>query len=325
MAPQLAGTVSLQSLQVGGDFVLAGVFPAWGGLPASQAISAGSLTLNAQVTALMGGLSVWAVIVPPDYTPPTVSGDFVSTLDELPKVALVDQDPSTKVLDGLFQGSYNFTKNGAYTVIFYAKDSDKNLIKSAPVTMTVSGGVEVTTTFPLALSKGWSLLSSTISLQTATIFADENTFTSVWKWTDNNSGVKTWAVYLPGADSVAYANSKGFISLAEIKSGEGFWVNSTVAKQVDISGTPVYGSVSLTQGWNLVGLKGTKPVAAADLGAVTSVWKWTNGTWAVYLPGAEDKGEAYALAKGFGMLTTIEPGGGFWVNAPAPVEVAGSK
>jgi hypothetical protein len=59
-------------------------------------------------------------------------------------------------------------------------------------------------------------------------------------------------------------------------------------------------------------------MAVADLGDVTSVWKWTtvNGTktWAVNLPGTEDKGATYASSKGFGTFTTIDPGEGFWVN-----------
>ena len=57
------------------------------------------------------------------------------------------------------------------------------------------------------------------------------------------------------------------------------------------------------------------------LGTVISVWKWTtvNGSknWEVYLP-EEDTAGAYAAAKGFGQLTTIDPGEGFWVNVPAP-------
>ncbi len=172
----------------------------------------------------------------------------------------------------------------------------------------------------LSVNAGWSLLSSTIGLQVTDVFGDMQKFISVWKWTDDGTGTKTWAVYLPGGDGGAqYAQSKGYITMTSIASGEGFWVNSASDQQVVVNGTPSYGELSFFPGWNLVGIKGVQPLAAADLGAVTSVWKWTtvNGaiTWAVYLPGEVSPG-AYAAAKGFGQLTTIQPSEGFWVNLP---------
>jgi hypothetical protein len=361
MAPQMEGPLGLQAEKVGGDFVLAGVFPELGDLTVAQGGAAGALTLKAQASSLMGGLSVWAVIVPPDYTPPVVSGDFETSVDELPTVDLVDEDPTTKMMDGLFVGNYNgFTENGAYTVIFYAKDSDHNLVKSAPLTISVGGGDVVvtttttsttttssttstttattttssttstttTTTIPeggasvtLPVSVGWSLLSSTIDFQAAAVFGDSSTFTSVWKWTDSGAGAKTWAVYLSGDDGgVTYAKSKGFVPLTTIASGEGFWVNSQADQQVQVSGITVHGPLAFTSGWNLVGVKGVQAMAVSELGAVTSVWKWTTvnsgKTWAVNLPDEEDAGMAYAAAKGFGHFTSITPGEGFWVNKP---------
>lgn len=346
MVPQMVGPVALQGLKVGGDFVLAGIFPEFGGLTAPQTIDAGTtggvLSLNAQVTALNGGLSVWAVVVPPDYVPPEVNGDFETPPDLLPKVVLVDEDPTTKGLDGLFMGNYaDFKKNGAYTVTFYAKDSDNNLTKSAPLTIQVTGGVEVTTTttteaattttttsipggtsvtVTLPVSAGWSLLSSTIGFEVATKLGDSGQVVSVWKWADDGQGgAKTWAVYLPGGGGVAYASSKGFLPLSAIKAGEGFWVNGTVAAlPVEVTGVPATGDLNLTSGWNLVGLKGTSSIAPSALQAVTSVWKWAadgkgGKTWAVYLPNW-DGGATHAGSKGFGQLKDIAPGEGFWVN-----------
>ncbi len=48
--------------------------------------------------------------------------------------------------------------------------------------------------------------------------------------------------------------------------------------------------------------------------AFKSVWKWANGNWQVYLPEASDGGSSYASEKGFGFLSSISPGEGFWVN-----------
>lgn len=77
---------------------------------------------------------------------------------------------------------------------------------------------------------------------------------------------------------------------------------------------------STTPGWNLIGTKNGKPLDVIELGDITSVWKWAtvnnSKTWAVNLPGMQDKGAAYASSKGFGQFTTVEPGEGFWVNVP---------
>jgi hypothetical protein len=75
----------------------------------------------------------------------------------------------------------------------------------------------------------------------------------------------------------------------------------------------------LNPGWNLIGLKSNQNQAITSLisdkeGKVVSVWKWLNSKWAVYLPGQEDGGAAYAGSKGFTVLSNIEPGEGFWVN-----------
>jgi hypothetical protein len=94
-------------------------------------------------------------------------------------------------------------------------------------------------------------------------------------------------------------------------------VNSQAAKQIKVSGTPVYGPLSLTAGWNLVGIKGGGDVTVAEVtaanAAIVSVWKWENNTWAVSLPGEATPG-AYAEGKGFAILGTIKPGQGFWVH-----------
>ena len=47
---------------------------------------------------------------------------------------------------------------------------------------------------------------------------------------------------------------------------------------------------------------------------VSSIWKWVNNTWAVYLPQQDDFGADFAESKGFVLLQEIEPGEGFWVN-----------
>ena len=81
-------------------------------------------------------------------------------------------------------------------------------------------------------------------------------------------------------------------------------------------------------GWNLVGNAGTTPLdVAAVFGAtdikdtITTLWKWIPdpGVWAFYSPALAAQGGAalqdYASGKGYRVLTSIEPGEGYWVNA----------
>jgi len=85
---------------------------------------------------------------------------------------------------------------------------------------------------------------------------------------------------------------------------------------------------NLVVGWNLLGNSVNAPMTVATVfgnqADVSTVWKWeTNGTiagisypaWAFYTPQLPDGGRAYAAAKGYDFLTTVNAGEGFWVNA----------
>ncbi len=80
-------------------------------------------------------------------------------------------------------------------------------------------------------------------------------------------------------------------------------------------------ALTFVPGWNLVGNSTEVPLTAAstfnDTVKVNSVWKWIAGSsrWAFYTPTQTDGGAAYALAKGYNHLATIDAGEGFWVNA----------
>jgi len=318
MASQIQGPESLLSLKVGGDFVLAGIFPEITGNTTEQSFTAGdTLSLFANVTSAIGGLEVWAVIVPPDYTPPQVTGDYDTPVDELPKVVLVDED-ADKILDGKYEGFYSdFAYNGVYKVIFYAKDAENNLVKTAPVNITVSGGQDVPSGANLMV--GWNLLSIHVDPPNTSINSVlEDIMTNIvsaWKWVGGN-----WAVCLPNEtdEGASYASSKGFSQLTDITCGEGFWVNSSISQTLTCSGTePADVSCSLSSGWNLMGLKTNQSKSITDYisgkeGKIASIWKWVNNNWAVYLPGGGT--DTYAQSKGFSVLETINPGEGFWMN-----------
>ena len=294
----------------------------------------------------MSGIKrVWATVLPPGYAPPVTGADF-----ETPNLAGVTVELSYDNTAGKYLATFappSPLVAGVYTVTYFLEDLDGEIISKdsliASTTTTTNSTTTTTTTetqtttatsltlstttttlpgnanATLPVAAGWSLLSSTINIEVPSVFSDSTKFISIWKWTDGGTGSKTWAVYLPGDDGgVSYALSKGFLPLTTIASGEGFWVNGKSSTQVAINGQQVLGSLNLSMGWNLVGLKSTQSATVTDLIASTSgtvsMWKWANNTWSVVLPNEGDKGAAYAASKGFSQLTTINPGEGFWVN-----------
>ena len=91
---------------------------------------------------------------------------------------------------------------------------------------------------------------------------------------------------------------------------------------------------TLDPGWNLLGNSVNAPLNVASTfndANIYSVWKWeptgtnnaiTYPAWAFYTPALTDGGAAYAAAKGYDLLTTINGGEGFWVNAKVSSTVA---
>ena len=111
---------------------------------------------------------------------------------------------------------------------------------SSSTAQTVSVGGTPSNTPTISMAKGWNLkgLSASVpeSITVAQVFGTDSTkYASVWKWVNN-----TWAVYLPGQDTQAYANSKGFDVLTTLALNEGFWVNVTAstAQEIDVEQPP---------------------------------------------------------------------------------------
>jgi hypothetical protein len=103
----------------------------------------------------------------------------------------------------------------------------------------------------------------------------------------------------------------------------GTGVASAASAPVTPLAAPVlsYPSV-LALGWNLMGnsLNQAMPVASiyADPAIITSVWKWdtTTAGWQFYTPQMTAPNlQTYAASKGYGVLSVINAGEGYWVNA----------
>lgn len=111
--------------------------------------------------------------------------------------------------------------------------------------------------------------------------------------------------------------------------GTGMSAASTMTGNMGTNTTNL--TYNFVSGWNLGGNGIETPIAVTetfnDTTKVATVWKWvTSGsstditypTWAFYAPYQSDSGQAYAASKGFELLTTINAGEGFWLNAKKP-------
>ncbi|MDD5298370.1 MAG: fibronectin type III domain-containing protein, partial [Rhodocyclaceae bacterium] len=125
----------------------------------------------------------------------------------------------------------------------------------------------------------------------------------------------------------ATGNRSGALAITDNASGSPHTVSLSGFGQLSAGSGAV--TASLVAGWNLLGngTTGTVDVASAfgDASQVYTVWKWLPGTapgWAFYTPTQADGGAAYAAGKGYGFLTTVNSGEGFWVNAKQAFSVS---
>jgi alpha-tubulin suppressor-like RCC1 family protein len=91
-----------------------------------------------------------------------------------------------------------------------------------------------------------------------------------------------------------------------------------------VAGPSVSYSLALLPGWNLLGNSLNQALSVASLygdpNTVTTVWKWDTSTlrWQFYTPTMDAATlQPYATGKGYGVLTTLNPGDGYWVNTKA--------
>ncbi|MFC1859076.1 hypothetical protein ACFL9U_13795 [Thermodesulfobacteriota bacterium] len=84
------------------------------------------------------------MVEPPDYQPPEVVGDLEAPAVALPTFDLADE--KSGVFDGIFEGTYgDFTYNGDYRIVFYARDAEGLVNVSPPTLVTVTGGADLVT------------------------------------------------------------------------------------------------------------------------------------------------------------------------------------
>ena len=100
--------------------------------------------------------------------------------------------------------------------------------------------------------------------------------------------------------------------------------SASVSSTSCIVGGPLSFSLAVPAGWNLLGNSLNQSFSVATLygdpNLITTVWKWDTGSsrWQFHTPQMDAATlQTYAAGKGYGVLSTINAGEGYWVNAKA--------
>ena len=139
---------------------------------------------------------------------------------------------------------------------------------------------------------GWNLVSSPLVFDDSSadnIFVKSNGTPfyhhgSVWKWQNNT-----------------------FKTDSELKTGNGYWINSLETAFIPVNGnSPDSNGISCNKGWNLVGVKGLQPLSApGNFEFSGNIWLWDNEHQR-FLPISSDELPANQRNK-------LIPGHGYWM------------
>jgi hypothetical protein len=152
----------------------------------------------------------------------------------------------------------------------------------------------------ISLNQGWNLIS--LPLQPANNSIDQvlsgvqGKFEAVYSFDTVKSSYKS---YVAGGDEN---------DLTSLEAGKGYWLYMTEAAELRVTGSPAPSSISLFEGWNLVGLNST-----AALSATKALESINTKISAVYtFDGASNAYKGYVPGE-VSELTQMEPGRGYWI------------
>ncbi len=154
-----------------------------------------------------------------------------------------------------------------------------------PVTITVSADTVVTATFSgssmacvdVNIVDGWNMLSLPVRPADPSV-----------------------ATLFPNATSPAYMYQNGYVAVTSLTPGQGVWLKFDAAETVNICGDRVTDAVSVTSGWNIIGIYDQMvdvDLIGTTVGSVDSPF--------------------YSYANGYVDATILTPGQGYWVKVSA--------
>ena len=219
----------------------------------------------------------------------------------------------------------------------------QSLLVFTPLAYAQTGPVQ-------SLAIGWNLVgnNSPVAIEPVALFGNASApvagisdqIQTIWTWNAPGLGWMFFAPSLSPTDLTAYTASKSYGVLSTIASGDGYWVNAKAPLTLTLPGGSPPATApapALVRGWNLVANNTPAAIdpialfgnAATPLNGITSqivtAWAWDAAStrWMFYAPSLTSADLAiYAASKAYGVLTTIQSGDGFWVNAAAAMSLA---
>ena len=133
---------------------------------------------------------------------------------------------------------------------------------------------------PISVSAGWNLIS--LPKQPANISTEDvlssiaGKYESVWAYINGQ-----WKSYDP--------EQPFFGDLTTMQAGIGYWIKMKAAGELTVSGSETSASITLYDGWNLVGYNGSQITDIEEAlesiaGKYISVWAYINGQWKSFDP-----------------------------------------
>jgi len=177
---------------------------------------------------------------------------------------------------------------------------------TAPTTPT---GLVATPVSQTSIQLSWAAATDNVAVTNYKVFREGRLLATLGKVTSYaDSGLRSGSAYgyaVQACDALANCSAQSALVSA----------NTLAPSQ----------SLSLAPGWNLVGNSTDAALNVAgtfsDANQFVTVWKWlaAQSAWGFYAPNLAAQGGTvladYAAAKGYQVLTSIQAGEGFWVNA----------
>jgi hypothetical protein len=173
---------------------------------------------------------------------------------------------------------------------------------------------------------GWQLVNGQLVPYASGVLGEQLSAQTILKNTDttNLKGAQFCLGYGASADQMIALGTMRVVATIPDPNATGAAAPSCI-----VAGPPVSYSLALPQGWSLLGNSLNQSLSVTslfnDANTVTSVWKWDAGTrgWQFYTPLMDATAlQIYATGKGYGVMSTIDPGEGYWVNAKAQPTLA---
>ena len=249
----------------------------------------------------------------------------------LPFFSLVSSDSSVVGATATVKHTTKFNstdvgKSGAVFVTAMVPQGSLVATQSSAATRSVSRPTALSATPPASFvliqltSSGWQpAVSGQLIAYASGVLGDQLAAQTILNNTDatNLSGAAFCVGYGTSAEEMAAAGRMRTVATIPDPSATGAAAPSCI-----VAAPPLSNSLVVAQGWNLLGnsSSGALNVASAlgDGSKITTVWKWIAraAKWAFYAPSLAGQALTdYVTGKGYDVLTTINTGEGFWVNA----------